>query len=88
MPGGLPPAHRHPLSDRVVRLVHAVVGAAVDDDGSLTRWRFGCIHLARGFKCARNLDARSRTVSARPAALGGGRRKCCGRLSANRAGYE
>jgi len=32
---GLPPIRRHPFSDRVVRLVHAIVRAAVDGDGSL-----------------------------------------------------
>src|SRR5205085_9532225 len=56
VPGGVPPVRRHPLSDRVVRLVHAVVRAAVDGDGSLTPRRFGRVHLARGFKCARDLD--------------------------------
>src|ERR1700682_2905916 len=45
-----------PFSDRVVRLVHAIVGAAVDGDGSLAPLRFGRVHLARSFKCARDLD--------------------------------
>ena len=45
-----------PVSDRVVRLVHAVVRAAVDRDGSLARRRFGRVHLAGSFKCARDLD--------------------------------
>src|SRR5690349_10172834 len=67
MPGGLPPAHRDPLSDGVVRLVHALVRAAVDGDGSFTPWRFGRIHLARSFKCARNLDAE--VAQYRPARL-------------------
>ncbi len=40
----------------MVRLVHAVVGAAVYGDGSLATWRFRRVHLARSFKCARDLD--------------------------------
>ena len=32
---GVPPIRRHPFPDRVVRLVNAVVRAAVDGDGSL-----------------------------------------------------
>src|SRR5215472_4780433 len=51
-----PPIRRHPFSDRVVRLVHAIVRAAVDGDGSLAPWRFGRVNLARSFKCARDLD--------------------------------
>src|SRR5207247_591550 len=47
---------RHPVSGRVVCLVHAVVRAAVDGDGSLAPWRFGRVYLARSFKCARDLD--------------------------------
>jgi len=47
---------RHPFSDRVVRLVHAIVRASVDGDGSLARLRFGGAHLAHSFKCARDLD--------------------------------
>jgi len=39
-----------------VRLVQPVVRAAVDGDGSLAPWRFGRVHLARGFKRARDLD--------------------------------
>jgi hypothetical protein len=39
-----------------VRLVHVVVRAAVDGDGSLAPWRFGCVHLACSFKCAGDLD--------------------------------
>jgi hypothetical protein len=39
-----------------VRLVHAVVRAAVDRDGSLARRRFGRVHLAGSFKCTRDLD--------------------------------
>ena len=27
-------------------------------DGSLAPWRFGRVHLARGFKCARDLDTK------------------------------
>jgi hypothetical protein len=46
---------RHPFSDLVVRLVHAIVRAAVDDEGSLASC-FGRIHLARSFQCARDLD--------------------------------
>ena len=53
---GLLPIRRHPFSDRVVRLVHAVVWAAVDGNGSLACGRFSRIHLARSFKCARDLD--------------------------------
>src|SRR5436309_12890582 len=56
VPSGLPPIHRHPFSDRVVRLVHAIVRAAVDGDGSLAPLRFGRVQLARSFKCARDLD--------------------------------
>src|SRR3981189_30789 len=56
MPGGFPPIRGHPFSDRVVRLVHAIVRAAVDGDGSLSPLRFGRVHLARIFKCARDLD--------------------------------
>src|SRR5262249_55015206 len=29
----------------------------MDGDGGLTRWRFGHVHLARSFKCARDVDA-------------------------------
>ena len=57
MPGGLPPVRRHPFFDRVVRLVHAVVRPAVDNNDSFAPWRFGCVHLTRSFKCARDLDA-------------------------------
>ena len=39
-----------------MRLVHAVVQAAVDRDGRLARRRFGRVHLAGSFKCARDLD--------------------------------
>jgi hypothetical protein len=39
-----------------VRLVHEIVWAAVDGDCSLAPLRFGRIHLARGFKCVRDLD--------------------------------
>src|SRR6266566_2016625 len=56
VPSGPPPIRRHPFSDRVVRLVHAIVRAAVDGDGSLAPLRFGRVHLARSFKCARDLD--------------------------------
>ena len=34
-----------------------VVRAAVDGDGNLAPLRFGRVHLARSFKCARDLDA-------------------------------
>ena len=37
-------------------LVHAIVWAAVDGDGSLAPLRFGRVHLARSFKGARDLD--------------------------------
>ena len=53
---GLPPIRRHPFSDRVVRLVQALVRAAVDGDGSFAPWRSGRVHLARSFECARDLD--------------------------------
>ena len=56
MTGGLLPIRNHPFSDRVVRLIHAVVWAAVDGNGSLTSGRFSRVHLARSFKCAPNLD--------------------------------
>src|SRR5205814_6370042 len=55
VPSGLPPIRRHPFSDRVVHLVHAIVRAAVDGDGSLARLRFGRVHFARSFKRARDL---------------------------------
>src|SRR5262245_42687910 len=55
--GGLPLIYRHPSSDRVVRLVHAVVRPAVDGDGSFAAWRSGGVHLALALKCARDLDA-------------------------------
>ena len=45
------------LSIALKRLVHAVVRPAVDGYGSLARWRFGRVNLARGFKSARVLDA-------------------------------
>src|SRR5581483_7389131 len=56
VPGGLPPVRRHPFADRVVRLVHASVRAAVDRDGSLAARRFRRVYLARSFKCARDFD--------------------------------
>jgi hypothetical protein len=54
---GLPPIRLHPFSDRVVRLVHASVRAVVDGDGSISTLRFGRVHLAPSFKCARDLDS-------------------------------
>ena len=39
-----------------MRLVHAVVWAAVDGDRNLASRRFSRVHLARSFKCARDLD--------------------------------
>ena len=38
----------HPFSDCVARLVHAIVRAAVDGDGSLAPWRFrlSLIHIS------------------------------------------
>lgn len=39
-----------------MRLVHAIVGAAVDGGRSLAPWRFAGVHLARSFQCARDLD--------------------------------
>ena len=39
-----------------MRLVHAVVRAAVDRDGSLARRRFGRVHFAGSFECACDLD--------------------------------
>src|SRR5208283_4475196 len=56
-PSGLPPIRRDPFSDRLVRLVHAIVRAAMDGDGSLATLGFGRVHLARSLKCARDLDA-------------------------------
>jgi hypothetical protein len=58
VPSGLPPVRSDPLIDRRVRLVHAVVRPAAGGYGSFARWCFGRIHLARGFKCARDLDAK------------------------------
>lgn len=54
---GFPSIRRHESPDRVVRLVHATVRASVNGDGSLAPRRFGRVHLARSFKCARYLDA-------------------------------
>jgi hypothetical protein len=39
-----------------VRLIHAVVRAAENGDGSLAPGRFGRVHLPRSFKRARDLD--------------------------------
>ena len=39
-----------------MRLVQAMVRAAVGRDGSLARWCFGRVHFACGLKCARDLD--------------------------------
>ena len=57
LPGGLPPVRLHPLFDSFVCLVHTAVRPAVDGDGSFATWRFGRVHFARSFKCARDLDA-------------------------------
>src|SRR5947209_2864116 len=56
VPGGLLLTRGDPFSDRVVRLVHATVRAAMDSDGSLAPWRFGRVHLAHSFKHTRDLD--------------------------------
>ena len=40
-----------------MHLVHAMVRAEVDGDGGLAPRRFGGVHLARSFKCARDLDS-------------------------------
>src|SRR5215472_492146 len=56
MPSGLLPVRRHPYFDRCVRLVDSVVRAAMNSDGGLARRRFSRVHLARSFKCARDLD--------------------------------
>ena len=56
VPIGLPPIRRNAFSDRVVRLVHAILWAAVDRDNSLAPLRFGRLHLAPSFKRARGLD--------------------------------
>ena len=50
-----------------MRLVHAIVRAAVDHDGSLARRRFGCVHLAGSLKCMRDLD--TEVAQYRPARL-------------------
>ena len=55
--GGLPAVRHHPLFNRDVRLVHAVVRPAVDGHSSFALRRFGRVHLARSFKGARDLDA-------------------------------
>ena len=39
-----------------MRPVHAIVRAAVYGDSGLAPLRFGRVHLARSFKCARDLD--------------------------------
>src|SRR5580700_11225465 len=54
---GFSVAARHPLADRVVRFVQAVVWSAVHGDGGFASWRFGGVHFAGGFKCARDFDA-------------------------------
>ena len=46
----------HPFSDRVVRLVQAVVRAAVDGDGRFAARRFRRVHCGRGLKRARDFD--------------------------------
>lgn len=56
VPSGLPSVLRHPFCDRVMRLVQAIVPAVVDDDGSLSPWCLGRVHLARSFECAGDLD--------------------------------
>jgi len=55
VPSGLSPIRFYPISDRVVRLVQAVVRAAVNGDGSLAPRRLGSVHLASSFKFASNL---------------------------------
>ena len=52
----VPSIRHHPFSDRVVRLVDAIVRPTVNSDGSLARWRFGRVHLTGGFEHACNLD--------------------------------
>ena len=47
---------RHPFSDGLVRLAHAIVEAAVDGYGSLAPSRFGRVYFARSFKCPCDLD--------------------------------
>ena len=53
--GGLPPIRRHPFFDCLVRLVHAIVGAAVHGNRSLAPWRCGRVHVAGNVY--KNLDA-------------------------------
>ena len=65
VPIGLPPIRRNAFSDRVVRLVHAILWAAVDRDNSLAPLRFGRLHLAPQFQTGAWPRHRSRTVSAR-----------------------
>src|SRR5262245_3851806 len=55
LPGRLPPVRRHPFADRIVRLVHAIVRAAVDRDCSFALRRFRRVYLAGSFKSARHL---------------------------------
>jgi hypothetical protein len=57
MTGRLTTIHHHPLLDRVVRLVQAVVRPAVDRDNSLAAWRFGRVNLTRRFKGTRDFNA-------------------------------
>jgi hypothetical protein len=40
---------QNPFSNRVVRLVQAMVRSAVNADGSLASWRFGRVYLAGSF---------------------------------------
>ena len=40
-----------------MRLVHPIVRAAMDSDGSFTPLCFGRVFLARSFECASDLDA-------------------------------
>jgi hypothetical protein len=66
---GLSAVRRHPFSDGDVRLVQAVVRAEVVRDGSFAWRRYGRVHLAGSFKCARDLD--TEVAQYRRARLGG-----------------
>ena len=61
---GLPAVLRHPFSDRVVRLVHAVVRAAVDRDGSQIQSKVSIVKMV-SLSEEQQLRARAYPQSAR-----------------------
>ena len=57
VPGGLPPVRRHPLSIALYASSMRSYGPRWTATAASPAWRFGRVHLARSFKCARDLDA-------------------------------